>query len=73
MLTCGAAPTDEAFEGVKPIPPPGIAISETDRVELEKGVADLSKEIESALMEPGASPALLDLLPDAQIYHKAVD
>ena len=73
LLTCGAASTDPAFEGVKPIPPPGIAISETDRTELEKGVTDLNKEIELARMELGARPALLDLLPDAQIYLKAVD
>ncbi len=73
LFTCAAAPTDNAFEGVKPVPPPGIAISETDRADLEKGVADLGKEIESVRVELGARPALLDLLPDAQIYHKAVD
>jgi dienelactone hydrolase len=73
LLVCGAAPADIAFEGVKPIPPPGIAISETDRAELEKGAADLGKEIESLRTELAAKPASLELLPDAQIYHKAVD
>jgi dienelactone hydrolase len=73
LLRCGAAPADNGFDDVKPVPPPGIAISETNRAELEKGVADLSKEIESVRVELGGKPALLDLLADAQIYHKAVD
>src|SRR5665213_699963 len=40
LLTCGAAPSDNGFDGVKPIPPPGIAISQAARAELEKGAAD---------------------------------
>lgn len=73
LLTLGAAPAPIAFDGVKPVPPPGIAISETDRAELEKGAADLAREIESLRTELAGKPALLNLLPDAQIYHKAVD
>jgi len=67
------ATAENSFDGVKPVPPPGIAISEANRAELEKGAADLGREIESLRTELRGKPALLDLLPDAQIYHKAVD
>jgi dienelactone hydrolase len=73
LFTGRAAPADNGFDGVKPVPPPGIAISETDRAELAKGVAELGKQIESLRTELAGKPALLDLLPDAQIYYKAVD
>jgi hypothetical protein len=73
LLARGAAPDGNGFEGVKPIPPPGIAISETDRAELEKGSADLGQEIDSLRAELAGKPALLELLPDAEIYHKSVD
>ena len=73
LLTGGTAPADSDFDGVKPVPPPGIALSETDRAELEKGAADLGKEIQSLRTELAGKPALLELLPDAEIYHKAVD
>ncbi len=73
LLACRGAAADRGFEDVKPIPPPGISISESDRAELEKGAAELGKEIESLRAELSGKPALVDLLPDAQIYHKAVD
>jgi dienelactone hydrolase len=73
LLLCGAAPVENAFDSVKRIPPPGIAISETGRAELEKGAADLGSAIETSRAELAGKPALLELLPDAQVYHKAVD
>ena len=73
LLSREAAAAENAFENVKPIPPPGIAIPDTDRDELEKGVSELRKQIESLHADLSGKPALLDLLPDAQIYHKAVD
>ncbi len=72
LLVCKAAP-DYAFEDVKPVPPPGIAISETDRAELERGAAELGGEIASLRAELSGKPALSGLLPDVEIYHKAVD
>jgi dienelactone hydrolase len=50
-----------------------MAISPTVRAELEKGVAEFGKDIESLRIDLSRKPALLDLLPDAEIYHKAVD
>src|ERR1051325_8751920 len=54
-------------EGGKQIPPPGVPIPAADRAELEAGVKHLGAEID-ALKSKHA-----DLLPDVQIYHKAVD
>jgi len=66
-------PKDNIPDQVRPIPPPGIQIADADRAELEKGVAALGKEIEALRGALKNKPALLDLLPDVQVYHKAVD
>ena len=50
------------------VPPPGIPISEKDRAELRAGDNALAKEI-SGLRSAKRS----DLLPDVEIFHKAVD
>ncbi len=64
---------DNLPDQVRPIPPPGIKIADADRTELESGVAALGHEIEALRGALKARPALLDLLPDVQVYHKAVD
>jgi pimeloyl-ACP methyl ester carboxylesterase len=64
-------PGDNVAEKVRPVPPPGIAIGETDRAELEKLVAQLGKEIETLRALLSGKP-LLELLPDVQIYHNAI-
>lgn len=66
-------PKDNLPDQVRPIPPPGIKIADADRAELEKGVAALGQEIESLRDALKNKPALLELLPDVQVYHKAVD
>ncbi len=66
-------PTDNLAEKVRRIPPPGIKISDPDRAELTEGVAKLGKEIDALRGELKSKPALLELLPDVEIYHKAVD
>jgi hypothetical protein len=58
---------------VRRIPPPGVAIPEADRAELQAGVEALGKEIGTLRSELAAKPQLLALLPDVQIFHKAVD
>src|SRR5690348_15799947 len=73
VLVQADGPADNVADNVRRIPPPGIKISETDRAELEKGVAELGNEIESLRGELKAKPALAGLLPDVQVYHKAVD
>ncbi len=65
--------SDNLPDKVRRIPPPGIKIADPDRAELESGVAELGKEIEGLRGEMKPKSALLELLPDVQIYHKAVD
>lgn len=54
------------------VPPPGVEIPATDRAELETGVAALGREIELLRESLKSKPALLDLLPDVQIFQNAV-
>lgn len=56
---------------VKPVPPPGIAVPDPDRAELEAGIAALGKEIDGLRETLKKQPALLALLPDVQIFHNA--
>ena len=66
-------PSDNQADKVRRQPPPGIKVSDDDRKELEEGVAALGQELDATRGELKGRPALLALLPDAQIYHKAVD
>ena len=69
-LAAGRAdgPRDNEPGSVRPVPPPGIALSEADRVELEAGLAALGHDIEAL----GARPEAVPLLPDVEIYRTAV-
>ena len=62
---------DNLPDKVRPVPPPGIAISESDRTDLAAGVAELGKEIDSLRSEL-SRPAMRELLPDVQIFHNAI-
>ena len=53
-------------------PPPGIEISADDRMELAQGAAELGTQIEALKGALRRKPNLLALLPDVEIYHKAV-
>jgi pimeloyl-ACP methyl ester carboxylesterase len=65
-------PGDNVAEKVRPVPPPGVAIAEADRKEMEAGVAELGKEISELRDALKSKPAMIELLPDLQIYHNAV-
>src|SRR5215831_7956086 len=58
-------------ETVRRLPPSAIEVPAADRVELESGIAELGKTIETLRVELKGKPALLDLLPDIQVYHNA--
>src|SRR5713101_397893 len=65
-------PADNLPGRVRRVPPRGIPVAAADRAELETGASELGLQIESLRKELEAKPARLDLLADAQIYHKAV-
>jgi len=54
------------------MPPPGPELSGEDRKQLQAGADALGKQIESLRNELKDRPNLLALLPDVEIFHKAV-
>src|SRR4051812_10044083 len=71
-VACADGPADNVADKVRPVPPPGIAVPPADRAELEAGIKELGQEIDALRTTLQGKPALLDLLPDVQIYHNAV-
>lgn len=58
----------------KRLPPAGIAIPAEARAELSAGAASLRVELDAAARELAATnPGMAKLLPDAEVFHKAVD
>ena len=57
---------------MRPVPPPGVEVPAEDRTELEAGLKKLGAEIESLRGALKSQPAKMELLPDVEIYHKAV-
>ena len=66
LLLAQATPT------VKQAPPPGIEIPAADAAALKEGIEALGKEIESLRNSLTTKPELLALLPDVEVFHKAV-
>ncbi len=66
-------PGDNATDKVRPVPPPGITIEESDRKELSEGRDRLGRELEALRESLKDRPPLLELLPDVQIFLRAVD
>jgi prolyl oligopeptidase family protein len=65
-------PGDNLPDKVRAVPPPGISLSDADRTQLQAEVESLGKEIEQLRQDLTGKPALLELLPDVQIFHNAV-
>src|SRR5262245_34620665 len=77
VLVCASAlsadgPGDNVPDKVRPVPPEGVKIADGDRQELQSGVEALGKEIADLRKALEKKPALLELLPDVQIFHNAV-
>jgi hypothetical protein len=64
--------SDNLPDSVRRVPPPGIAIMDTDRAELQSGADALGKKIEALLADYQADPSKTDLLPDIQVFFNAV-
>ena len=65
-------PADNVIEKVRPVPPPGAKISPEVRAELLDGAGALNAEIEKLRGEFKGKSNALALLPDIQIFEKAV-
>ncbi len=74
MAVAALLPSSAAvpIAGARRVPPPGIAVPATGRALLEAGVRELAGEIESLRGTLKTNSALLKLLPDVEIFHKAV-
>ena len=66
-------PKDNLPDQVRPIPPPGIPVPEPERQSLEAGLNSLSVEIKTLRSSLSKKPTLEALLPDVEIFHKAVE
>jgi hypothetical protein len=64
---CQASPT------VKQAPDAGVAIPEPDRQALISATAELAKDIETFRSQNLANAKAMELLPDVEIFEKAVD
>src|SRR6266705_5717423 len=53
-------------------PPPGVPVPTEVKQELTAGVAALDEKVESLRIALAPKPALLELLPDVEIYRHAV-
>ncbi len=72
LVFAGAAradgPRDNIPDNVRPVPPPGIEVSDAERKVLEHGLSTLAQEIRRLRKNPAAVPHL----PDVEIYYQAV-
>ena len=56
----------------KKIPALGLTLTDADRAELTAGTATLRAQLDTLIRELANEPRLLALLPDVEIFHKAV-
>jgi len=68
-----AADTPTPLPVPKRIPPPGLTLTDTDRHELTAGAAALRADLDALANDLAREPKLLALLPDVEIFHRAVD
>jgi pimeloyl-ACP methyl ester carboxylesterase len=66
-----AGPGDNLPDKVRRIPPRGVAVPPADRAELEARTNELGAAVAGLQAAFRNKPALLDLLPDVQVFHNA--
>src|SRR5205807_9832877 len=72
LVAYADGPADNVPDKVRPVPPPGVQVPDAARKELQYGVDQLGQRIEHLKKSLEKKPALLELLPDVEIYHNAV-
>jgi pimeloyl-ACP methyl ester carboxylesterase len=70
--TAADGPRDNLEDHVRPVPPPGISIEPGEAAQLTMRLEALAQAIAELPGQLKGRPALLTLLPDVQVYHKAV-
>ena len=65
-------PKDNLPAAVRPIPPKGVAVAPEILAELRAGLADLRADLDALPTALAGKPELLDLIPDVEVFHKAV-
>lgn len=66
-------PTDNIPGTVRPIPPPGLEIPADVQQRLTAGLDQLAKAIQAAQTAQAKNASALELLPDVEVYYKAVE
>ena len=72
-LALADGPKDNIASAVRPIPPPGVQVPKAEADKLDAALKGLRAAIDEAAKAQAKNPMLADLLPDVEIYHKAVD
>ena len=65
-------PADNKAENVRRIPSVGLEVPKELEIELRKGLGELGEKIDGLNRALAKEAEWLDLLPDVEIYHKAV-
>jgi hypothetical protein len=73
LLLGSATGFSQGSPTVKQAPEAGVAIAESDRQTLTSAAAELAKNIETFRSQNQGNAKAMDLLPDVEIFEKAVD
>ena len=71
QLLCADGTKDNVPDNVRPVPPAGIEVNATDRAELNEGLFQLGERIKQ--LRASNDDRVRDLLPDVEIFHRAVE
>src|SRR5262249_6616906 len=71
-LVLADGPQDNIPDKVRRVPPPGVEVPKQDRDDLQAGVEALGKDIDALRDSLKGKQALLDLVPDVEVFHSAV-
>jgi pimeloyl-ACP methyl ester carboxylesterase len=63
-------PQDNLPDQVRPVPPTGVEVSAADREQLKRELSRLGEFIHE--LQASKSPRVRELLPDVQVFHRAV-
>jgi hypothetical protein len=66
-------PKDNLATAVRPVPPLGVPLPEADAAAIHQKLAQLKQLLDRIAKEQAKLPGLADLLPDVEVYHKAID